>query len=342
MITMEDIAKICGVSRQTVHVALNGKPGVSEETRNRIQEVVRKYNYQPNKLATTLLHKTSNLIGVTVLDIKNPFFGDLIQGINSVLNNEGLHMIFFEASTKEQEDAAIDNLLAYQVAGMITTPVHGEGQREHYKSLLLRGTPFVTIGPIPGLESNSVQVEDEEAGRISAEYFIQKGHRKICYLRGPDTNGASGRRATGFLQYLEENNIAFDQANMLKIGDTAEAGYQAALKIFDCPPGKRCTGLICFNDLVAVGVYKAAQEREINIPEDVSIIGCDNVEITRLLGPPLTTISLPILEMGQSAAELLISQLRGEQQDGFVVKSFPPSIVERDSVRELNVASVTR
>ncbi|MCB2153822.1 LacI family transcriptional regulator [bacterium] len=335
MITMEDIARICGVSRQTVHVALTGKPGVSEPTRERILEIVKKYNYRPNRMATTLLQKNTNLVGVTILNIRNPFFADLIQGINSVLRKEGLHIIFFETQTKEAEEEAIEDLLAYQVAGLILSPFQMEGRLSHYESLRLRKTPFVCVGPIRGFESHFVEVENREVGYLAAEHCIEKGHTNLCYLEGPEKIVSAAERAVGFVQCLMESGVNFNSQCVVKAGDTTQQGFEAGLKVLDVPSRKRPTAVVCFNDMIALGVYEAAQHLGLKIPEDVSVVGCDDIEIARLLNPPMTTIALPIAEMGRSAAEILVSQLQGAESEGYLVKRFPPELVARDSVRSL-------
>lgn len=332
-LTMEDIARLCGVSRQTVHAALNDKPGVSASTRDRILEVVKKYNYQPNRIATTLLGKTTNLVGVTILNIRNPFFAELIQGINQVLREENLHIIFFETTSKEEEVEAIENLLSYQVAGIIVCPIQEESRTKHFEALTLRRLPFVSVGPIRGLDASYVEVEAREAGYLATNYLAGRGHRRICHLQGPKKIISAGERALGFVQALMERQIPFNDSSIAGGGETTREGYQAAREVLSRPAGERPTAIVCFNDVVAIGVYEAALELGLSIPGDLSIIGCDNIEITHLLAPPLTTIALPIMEMGRSAAEMLLSRIRTPQEAGApTVRRFPPSLIERQSV----------
>lgn len=333
MVTMADIARICGVSRQTVHSAIHNKGGISEERRREIMEVVHRYNFQPNRLARTLVEQSANLVGATILNIRNPFFAELIQGINRVLQPVNLHTIFFETPTKKEEISAIEILLSYQVAGLIISPIQSEGETDHFRALELRKVPFVTVGAIRGYQSHFVEVENLQIGYMAAEYMLRKGHRKLCYLEGPNTIISAGERALGFLQCLRENQIAFSNEMLVSAGSTIAEGREAAMSVLR-DPKTRPTALICFNDIIAVGAYEAARDLGLSIPEEISIVGCDNIDIAGILGPPLTTIALPIMAMGVASAEMLLSLIRKETPDGYLTKRFLPEFVERKSVSE--------
>lgn len=337
MLTMKDIAELCGVSRQTVHAALNNKPGVSEETKAHILEIVKKHNYRPNRLAANLHKKSANLVGVTILNIRNPFFADLIQGINTVLRKHELHLMFFEVTNKEDEVDAVESLLAYQAAGVILCPIQDETRVGHLRALQQRGVPLVSVGPVAGLETHYVEVENREAGSLAAQHVIAMGHRRIVYLEGPKKIISARERYVGVLETFIENEIPFTNESFIQAGDTSKEGYAAAMKVLSKPASERPTVILCFNDIIALGVYEAARELGLGIPEDISIVGCDNIDLARLLGPPLTTVSLPVHEMGAHAAGLLASQLDQVTNSGFLVKRFMPDFVSRQSVKDLEV-----
>lgn len=335
MLTMKDIADLCGVSRQTVHAALNGKPGVSDDTKARILEVVKQQNYRPNRLATNLHKKSANLVGVTILNIRNPFFADLIQGINTVLRRHQLHLMFFEVTSKEEEVDAVESLLAYQAAGIILCPVQDQTRVGHLQALQQRGVPLVSIGPVLGLETHYVEVESREAGGMAARHAIEMGHRRIAYLEGPAKIISARERYLGFIEELIRNQITFSHDWFVQAGDTSRDGYEAAMKVLRRPAEERPTAVVCFNDIIALGVYEAARELGLEIPRDVSVVGCDDIQLAALLGPPLTTVALPVQDMGAHAAEMLLSQLDSAPSSGFLVKRFLPRFVARESVAVL-------
>jgi len=340
MLTMKDIAELCGVSRQTVHAALNDKPGVSEDTKKKILEVIRENNYTPNRLATNLHKKSTNLVGVTILNIRNPFFADLIQGIGSALKSHEQHLMFFEVSNKEEEIEAIETMMAYQVTGVILSPVQDRTRTSHLQAIQKRGLPLISIGPVDGLETHHVEVENREAGAIAANYVIDNGHQRFVYLEGPRKIISAHERYLGFLQVMVDRGIEYDNDCFVQSGDRTRDGYESALKIFDRERSDWPSVIVCFNDIVALGVYEAATEIGIRIPEEVSIMGCDDIELARVLGPPLTTVSIPVQEMGQTAAEMLVSQIDNASQLGFLTRRFIPELVERRSVLDLSCARV--
>ncbi len=333
---MKDIAKICGVSRQTVHAALNNKPGVSPETREHILRVVREHNYHPNRIATSLHQKSADFVGLTILDIRNPFFADLVQGITQVVKASGLHLMFFETVTKEDEIDAVETMISYRAAGMILAPVQDESRTRHLEAIKGRGIPLVSVGEVRGFETNYVEVDNRRASQQAVQHLIDKGHRRIVYFAGPDRIVSARERTVGFMESMMENRLSFSPGDIMTVGDSTQGGYKAANQVLSRPESERPTAIVCFNDMVALGVYEAAVELGVSIPEDISVIGCDDIHLARLLGPPLTTIALPVREMGQYAAQMLVDQIHGPDRNGSsVVKKFHANLVVRHSVKNL-------
>ncbi len=339
--TMSDIAEICGVTRQTVYAALNDKPGVSEETRQRILSAVKEHNYRPNRIALTLKNKSTNMVGVTIFDIRNTFFADWVQGINRVLRKHGLHLMVFEVADKEEEIDAIETIIDYQVCGMILCPVHAPGGTDVMNDVNQRGIPLVSLGPVEGLEYPIISVQNVEVGLKATDHLVELGHRRLVCFRGPDTNYDAGDRAQGFVKSLNKHGIQYKPEMMIKAGDTIEEGYRCALEILRMPRAERPTGILCFNDALAMGVYEAIRELGMSIPDDMSVVGCDDVRLARLLGPPLSTMAVPVQEMGEAAAELLIAQIESKDSFDSHARVFKPKLVSRGSVLDLRHASPT-
>lgn len=330
---MKDIARICGVSRQTVHAALNNKPGVSEETREHILGVVHEHNYTPNRIATTLHRKSADLVGLTILDIRNSFFAELVQGVTQVIKASGLHLMFFETSTKEDEEEAVQAIISYRAAGMVLCPIQNEKRTRHLAALRGRNIPLVSVGEILGFEANYVEVDNRRAAQLAVGHLVEHGHRRIVYLSGPDKIVSARDRSVGFMESMMENRLPVTSEQIIEAGDTSKGGYDAALQLLSLPKSKRPSAVACFNDMVALGVYEAAIARGLSIPGDISIVGCDDIHLARLLGPPLTTVALPVREMGKYAAEMLVSQIQSGANGMSVVKKFQPELVDRASVR---------
>lgn len=330
---MKDIARICGVSRQTVHAALNNKPGVSEETRSHILQVVREHNYTPNRIATTLHRKSADLVGLTILDIRNSFFADLVQGVTQVIKASGLHLMFFETSTKEDEEDAVQTIISYRAAGMILCPIQNDKRIRHLEALHGRGIPLVSVGEILGFEANYVEVDNRRAAQLAVRHLVERGHRRIVYLSGPEKIVSARDRSVGFMESMMENRLPVTPEDIREAGDSSKGGYDVAMDLFALPKARRPTAIACFNDMVALGVYEAAIARGLSIPGDVSVVGCDDIRLAKLLGPPLTTVALPVREMGCYAAEMLVSQIQNGSNGMALVKKFQPELIERGSVR---------
>ncbi|MCB2153794.1 LacI family transcriptional regulator [bacterium] len=336
MLTMSDVAKLCGVSRQTVHAVINNKPGVSEKTRQKILRVVKEHNYRPNKLAAALNTKSMRLVGVTILNIRNPFFADLIQGINRVLKSSDYHLMVFEVSTKDEEEEAIETLLAYQVTGIICSPFQDPSRTGHLEAVQKRGIPLVSIGPVSGLGTHHVEAEPFEVGAQAAQHLIDMGHQRIAYLEGPMTVISTQERTLGFVTTLRKAGHTVAEVNVVACGDTSDDGRRAAMELLNQSSSSRPTAIACFNDMVALGVYEAAAALQLKIPRDVSVTGCDDIQLAPLLGPPLSTVRIPIIEMGETAASMLLSQVGVETPPTvYSTQKFRPEFIVRESVKRI-------
>lgn len=335
MATMKEIAEMTGLSRVTVSAVLNSKPGVSERTRQRVLQVIREHGLHHRLIARNLMGHFSQMFGMLVPDIANPFYTELIEGFMAVMKQRDSHMICQPTGQSyEVEARTLTALLEYNLAGFVLAPTHQGESVEHVQSALKAGRPIVTIGPLPGVETHLVDFEDRAGSRMATEYLIRKGHRRIVLLAGVFTSPPAKDRMLGFMETLLEHNLRFDDSMVARTDGGSETGYQAAYKVL-AAARRRPTALLCFNDVVAMGAYRAAHELGLHIPNDISIIGFDNIRMSAVLGPPLTTVSIFPERIGRAAANILMEVLDGNGRVPMRRETIKTELVERGSVRSL-------
>lgn len=332
MVTIKELARLCGVSRSTVSAVLNGKPGVREKTRQKVLECIREHNYERGLVAKSLVSELSRMIGVFVPDVGRRFYKEIIYGINAVLESQDYHMLYHgaghQSGTHQEQLSAIKT---YRPAGSIIVKGDHARSAEDIRDILETGAPLVTVERIEGVETHAVCYDNRRAARLAPDYVFDMGHRRVTYLAGSAPWGASKERKLGFMESLVEHELDFDGAMTVETPGTAEGGYEAALSVLS-DPETRPTALVCFNDLTAMGVYRAAYELGLRIPDDISVIGFDGIDFCEMLGPPLTTVSIFPEKLGRAAAELLLEVIQRDNRGGVLTREIEPKLVERQSV----------
>lgn len=333
---MEDIARLAGVSRQTVSAVMNGKSWVTEATRARVMQVVAAHNYSPNQHAVSLVGGSSRLIGVVLRDIGNPFYSQVALGIESVARGRGYSLLYYNTfESHSAEVGAIQSLLAYNVAGVIISPVLIGVDLKHLWDFRQRGKVLVALDQIPGMQTHCVEFTNEQAAYEATQFLVQMGHRRIGYLGGPESSASNQARMMGFKRCLVDNGMSPDAAIIMGNGIEAEDRNRIAHALLSLEPARRPTAVLCFNDLIAISVYKNAHALGLRIPEDISVVGMDDIDMAELLGPPLTTVRLHAREAGAAAAELAIDAIDADGQQPPQQRIFEPKLVERGSVQRL-------
>lgn len=334
-ITTSEIARLSGVSRSTVSAVLNGKRNVRESTRRKVLECIRQQNYDSGMIAKTLVGELSRMVAVLAPNIGSPFQMMFFRGANEVLGAEGYHILFHNVRSEDQEDLeTLASLQAYRPAGYIALKGSEGPQSEHVRKIVEEGIPLVSEGWIEGCETHSVRFDNRGSMKRATDYVISRGHRRLGHVAGPTFSFGAKERKLGFIESLIENDLSVSDAVIVDAGETAAAGYTAALGILK-QAESRPTALVCFNDMVAMGVYQAAHELSLEIPEDLSVMGFDGIDFAELLGPPLTTMSIFPTELGRQAAELLVQVIRNETGRGFAIRWVETQLVERHSIRQL-------
>ena len=334
-ITTNDIARISGVSRSTVSAVLNGKRSVRESTRQKVLDCIRQQNYESSMIARTLVGELSRMVAVLASNLGSPFQMMYFRGVNEVLGNQGYHVLFHDVRPEDQEDpGTLESLHAYRPAGYIILKGAEGPHSEHAKRILEEGIPLVCEAPLKGVETHVVSFNNRVGMKLAADYVIGLGHRRLGHLAGPAFSLGAKERKIGFVESLIEHDIPVSNAMIIDAGETAAEGYSAALKMLK-DPSTRPTAVLCFNDMVAMGFYRAAHELSLDIPGDVSVVGFDGIDFGELFGPPLTSVNIFATDLGKRAAELLLRVIRNETGRGVVTECVEPQLTERSSVRRI-------
>jgi LacI family transcriptional regulator len=328
--TLADIARELGISKMTVSRAINNDPLVKAKTRERVLEVSRRLNYQPNHFARALVTNRSFLIGVIVPDLMHSYFAEIMHGIGAVARSSNYQIVI--GNTEEQVTREIKEVEALRVRtdGLIIAPCATASKVELYKQMIADGTKIVLIDrTLEGLDCPMVTTDDIEVGMLGTEHLICLGHRKIGHLRGTTTS-TSKKRLEGYKQALAKNKISYDKSLVRECGLMESDGYRAMNAWIE--DGTLPKAVFAVNDPTAIGAMQALHEAGIRVGKDVAIVGGGNIHYGDMLRVPLTTVSWSRGEMGQSAMRLLIQLLEGNGSDVADQKVIlSPTLIVRES-----------
>jgi DNA-binding LacI/PurR family transcriptional regulator len=323
------VARKAGVSQPTVSLVLsrNATARVSAETRERVLQAAVDLGYVPNVVARSLVRSRSYAIGIIVPDLRNPFFAEVVSGAERVASEQGYAVLLCE--TREiSRDRHIRTLLERQVDGIMMDAIGASSLPES----MVAGVNVILVDEPPdrwpGVASDALG-----AGILAAEHLLSLGHTTFGFI-GPATNVHAIRmRERGFVQTLSQRGIAISSEMLRRVPATAaggQMGMRALLALRDRP-----TAVFCINDLVAAGALKVCSIDGVKVPEDMSIVGCDDIELASLLVPELTTIAIPARELGARAARLLLQTLQEGQPDrrgsGTFRRAIAPKLVVRST-----------
>lgn len=338
---IRDVAREAGVSVTTVSHILNNVESAraSDETRERVRSTAARLGYGPNRIARSLRTQRSEMIGLLSEDIATtPHAGRIILGAQDAAREAGLTIVLIN-TTQSQSDTLrdVDALLRQQVDGILYATMY---HRALELPPQLSGTPTVLIdaedlsGRLP-----SVVPDEVDGARRAVQELVEHGHRRIGFVTNTDDVPATRGRLAGYRETLEAGGITFDGDLVVARTSETPGGYEAALELLDVR--SRPTALFCYNDRMAMGVYRAAAELGLRIPDDLSVVGFDNQEIVADgLFPSLTTVALPHYEMGQWAMQHLIAILHDDEHSSPTEPAvLPCPLVRRESVASPRTAS---
>jgi LacI family transcriptional regulator, galactose operon repressor len=311
-VTLSDIARDLNISAVTVSKALRNQGRISTRTRNRVLKRAKELDYRPNWVARSLATRRTFTIGLLLPDFTHPFFADIAKTIAETVRPRGYHVIisYFEEDP-ELERIEADSLLARRVDGLILASSQSPDRLELFEQVRARKVPLVLIDrPIEGVRASFVGVDNEAVGRLATTHLIERGCRSIAHLRGPKI-GLAEKRLSGYLASLKKNKLVARADYIVDAGFQDHTGYLAMKRLLAVKPMP--DAVFCYNDPVAIGAMKALWEAELNVPEDVAVVGAGNVHYSDALAVPLTTIDQKTREIGARAAELLLEQIGSER-----------------------------
>ena len=331
-ITIKDIARLANVSIATVSKVINNKTeGISEETKNRILQLIKETGYQPNAIARSLVTKKTKTIGLIVPDISNPFFPDVARGVEDGAHMDGYNV--FLCNTDDNLDKEIEYIKVLRekcVDGIIFTS-GSIPKYEHIVELRTSGIPIVIIDRrIDSEDVYGVFLDNYKGGYIATRYLISLGHKRIGCVTGPLYVSSAIERLEGYKKALMDNGIDIDETLIFEGDYRISGGAVGAEKLLD----RKVTAIFAFNDLMAYGAYLTIRSHGYKIPDDISVVGFDDIQLSQVMEPQLTTIRQPAYDMGLNAVRILINLIGGKKCTKKIVK-LQPQLIVRQSTKSL-------
>lgn len=337
-ITIADIAEKAGVSKATVSRVLNNRPeGVGKETRERIQAIVRETGFQPSGVARGLATGKSRTVGLIIPDIANPFFPLLVRGVEVALSKAGYSLFLCNSACDiMKEKDYVQLLMEKGVDGIILDSAESDCDCQ-LELLEKKGVPFVLLDRnIRGRDGSVGVFFDNHLGaRLAALHFFAHAEGSLLFINGPAEVSPFAMRLEGIAEVMREKGVPADRLKVVTGDFSLEHGYRLTIEALAEARGEggfRFNSVFTSNDMMAIGAVRALKDNGLRVPEDVEVIGFDDIEIARLVDPPLSTISQPGLEMGARSAELLLRMIEGKRPrpKTLVMK---PGLVQRGTTR---------
>ncbi|WP_154116713.1 substrate-binding domain-containing protein [Vibrio cincinnatiensis] len=331
MATMKDIARVAGVSTSTVSHVINKTRYVSDEIAERVNKVAQELNYAPSALARSLKMNRTRTIGMLVTTSTNPFFGEVVKGVERSCYQQGYNLILCNTEgDNERMKSSINTLLQKRVDGLILMCSTLEGERidvfDRYPDI-----PVVVMDWGPMLfASDKIQDNSLRGGYMATQYLIECGHKTIGCITGPLIRHQAQMRYEGYKRAVLEAGLEINPHWIVESNFECEGGLEAFEQMQK--RGPLPSALFVCNDMMAMGVIHAANEAGVAIPEQLSVMGYDDIHIAQFMLPALTTIHQPKYRLGQAAVETLLSKLENQNREPQVVQ-LEPTLVVRDSVK---------
>ena len=338
-VTLKDVAERAGVDVSTASRALSPEKSslVAPATRRTVIEAAETLGYRTNRQASALRRGRTGIVGVIVADISNPFIGPVIRGVTHGLGGRDLLPIMTETRDSSGELAQIcEKLLSQRVDGIITTAAR-YGDRALLRRVAAEVPTVLAVRELPGSGIPSITHDDVTGGRLAAEHLLSLGHRRFAQLTGPQDIWSFEGRSQGFRDAVLAAGASCEDVRTRSRLPTADAGREMASELLD-RNGEPPTAIFAHNDSIAIGALGVLLERGFGCPDDVSIVGYNDVPLTAHLNPPLTTIRLPGYELGRLAAELVISPAAGTDNAAGKVQ-LAPELVVRESTQHVELGA---
>lgn len=335
MVTIYDIAKQANVSAMTVSRVINNTGRISDKTRKKVKKVMEELHYVPNLNARSLVLQKTNILSLLITDITNPFYTTLARGAEDTAKRYGYKLLFGNSDEDyEKEKDYVDMILSTRVDGVLFAPA-GDRSLRNLELLQARGVPFVILDRgVPGLESDMVAGDSKEGARKLAQHLIGLGHRRIALVNGSLDVSTARLRFQGYTEALLLNRIEVDESLVLHksyrdLHD--DAAIEALLQHSDPP-----TAIFAANNFLAVAVIRTLRHRGLRVPEDISVVCFDDLDLASALDPFLTVAAQPAYQFGAMGAQLLIERIEKtavQPEPRTII--LPSELIVRSSVRKL-------
>lgn len=334
-VTLEDIAKIAGVSLKTVSRVVNNEKYVSKDTREKVLKLLVKHNYIPNLAAKSLVSKRTQTLGLIVPNLENPFYSRLLRGVVQTAESNNFGIIISESKFDIKiGEKYLRTFIERGVDGILIATLDLDTNIIHTLNRIKK--PFVLMTCyVDNPKVHCVIADDYKAGRKVVNYIIKFGHRNIAFLKGPNVY-SSNERFRAYIDVMRENNLEIKDYFITEEVLDEISAYNVSFKLLN--KYNDITAIVANNDYVAIGAMKAINELGLKIPDDISVIGYDDIEVASLLRVPLTTIHYPNFHCGKVATEILIKIINDEiDVDDYKVEILKTHFVERQSCGPVKV-----
>ncbi|AVX90059.1 MULTISPECIES: LacI family DNA-binding transcriptional regulator [Pseudomonas] len=332
MATIKDVAALAGISYTTVSHVVNKTRPVSQEVRLKVEAAIKSLDYVPSAVARSLKAKTTATIGLLVPNSLNPYFAELARGIEDYCERNGYCVILCNSDDNpEKQRSYLRVLLEKRIDGLIVASAGGDiGLAQGLAGVK---TPMVIVDRgLDGVDADLVRIDHEYGAYLATRHLLELGHRDIATIGGPSSTSVAQMRQAGFCRALQEAGITVRPERMLESDFTSTGGYSAAAILLE---GNPPSAIFAGNDMIGIGVLRAAAERNVRVPSELSVIGFDDIQMSRYVYPALTTVGQSILQLGEMAAEVLLRRIATPSlvTDQRIVT---PSIVLRESTAPLS------
>ena len=312
MVTIKDIARELDLSYSTVSLALNDDPRIKKQTKEGVKLKAEEMGYHRNARARALVMNKSEMIGFILPDIENPFFASLIRGAEELAFEKGFNLVICNTNWDNELEAKHLNLvIERKIDGILLVSCNEPNPT--LEKVLSMHLPLVFVSsPYPEAKANFVGTDSENGGYLAAKHLLELGHREFVVIGGQFNSKAIIQRFNGYKRALYEYNIILNKDDVI-LGDfSVNSGYRSIKRLLNT--NRKFTAVLAFNDLIAIGVMNGIKESGITIPDDISVIGFDNIEAASFSGIDLTTISMDNSSMGRLAVEILLGELNCKQK----------------------------
>ena len=329
-VNMADVAREAGVSMMTVSRVVNDKEGISEPTRQKVREVIDRLGYSPSSIARSLATNRTLTIGLVVPDNSNPFFSDVARGVEQVAYDNNYNVFLCNTHEDAQREVeVIESLVQHRVDGLILCSSRLDesilrSAIEPHQHVMLFNRNIDQVDDHVGL----ILLDSHQGGYSATQHLIDCGYKHIACLMGPSRSQGGERRSRGYIDALTENGFSIHPALQTHCAPTIKGGYEGMRQLLEINPD--LDAVFCYNDLVAIGAIQACREMDKCVPQDVGIVGFDDIWMASLVTPALTTCVVPRAHIGEFLTTTLLDRIRDEANDTDPI-TISPELIIRES-----------